>query len=1036
MEAKFSNPLFMILFYLFQNHICSIVANDPLDFRFVSYNETLRNVQIYQENDDSFDAITIDPQRDQIIIGAKNAIIRLSLHNFHLLERFKWESSANEINMCRSQIQTFNQCENYVRVLAIRSRDQLLLACGTNSYRPICMWRRLDSLSTIIPNENFISGDGKSPYNSQFPSTYNLIDTGEFYSATSNEPVFGVNDPLIQRSFSQGKQLRTQQHDSNWLRNPYFVRILDIGSYVYTFFREIALEHLSCGTTVYSRVARVCKYDDGTMKFSDTFRSFSKLRLSCSKKINNEITSFDYNELQSVFFDQTSNLIYGAFNLPRSGLSGSAICTYKIDDLQRIFASPYLTQKSNESYWLPSTVKQESEKCEPNQSNENLVSSGPVLQSGVLQSSYDALTLDNIRIGHLLINHFYDITILFVITDDSLVLRKYSLINNQQLCLIEHIQLKPTNTPHHQWKINKAEFILETKEIVMTTTISVVKLSVARCDRFNTSNLCLSAMDPYCTWDNNQQRCILFTKSSSTFPSSRPLLTCPIINTTIDGGWASWSSWFTCEQVTGEKCQCRTRTCTQPTPQFGGRLCQGSNVEITRCEVHGGFSSWSEWSLCSKTCGKSYRSRTRTCTNPEPKNNGRLCIGAEREEELCPEIVCSEQSSRLSSWTDWDTCSRTCGGGIQKRRRTCLSNGDKCLECLEETRLCNESPCPIQQITLWSDWTPTINPIKDGLITEQRTRFVCTIGSSSGQQLPEITSDTVMYRVCNNQGGNDCQETDSLDNLNFDDWSPWSVWSECYPACDIPGSIETRRRTCLGKRCSGNDIEKRECLSCTSLKSSNWSCWTDWSECSLCASSRLRSIKYRTRICFTNSCQGESREERLCSSCPLLLKSFPLIDSISEMRFTLIHIILVSLISFLFGCLLMLCIIILCRYRRRRLHSHFKHRQASNTFLHADDRDYFQASTSNSSSSPHTAQDSDTFTTLSNTNNNTNKFRSFDSSSSSTNGGVSAFLKEIPSRKLNMYINPREMPPLPPAATLKRTSLMSSMKTNLDADDL
>ncbi|CAF5138030.1 unnamed protein product, partial [Rotaria magnacalcarata] len=212
----------------------------------------------------------------------------------------------------------------------------------------------------------------------------------------------------------------------------------------------------------------------------------------------------------------------------------------------------------------------------------------------------------------------------------------------------------------------------------------------------------------------------------------------------------------------------------------------------------------------------------------------------------------------------------------------------------------------------------------------------------------------------------------SLDNLNFDDWSPWSVWSECYPACDIPGSIETRRRTCLGKRCSGNDIEKRECLSCTSLKSSNWSCWTDWSECSLCASSRLRSIKYRTRICFTNSCQGESREERLCSSCPLLLKSFPLIDSISEMRFTLIHIILVSLISFLFGCLLMLCIIILCRYRRRRLHSHFKHRQASNTFLHADDRDYFQASTSNSSSSPHTAQDSDTFTTLSNTNNNTN----------------------------------------------------------------
>ena len=45
------------------------------------------------------------------------------------------------------------------------------------------------------------------------------LSLGELYSATSNEPLLGVNDPLIQRSFSEGKQLRTQQHDSNWLRS-------------------------------------------------------------------------------------------------------------------------------------------------------------------------------------------------------------------------------------------------------------------------------------------------------------------------------------------------------------------------------------------------------------------------------------------------------------------------------------------------------------------------------------------------------------------------------------------------------------------------------------------------------------------------------------------------------------------------------------------------------------------------------------------------------------------------------------------------
>jgi hypothetical protein len=76
--------------------------------------------------------------------------------------------------------------------------------------------------------------------------------------------------------------------------------------------------------------------------------------------------------------------------------------------------------------------------------------------------------------------------------------------------------------------------------------------------------------------------------------------------------------------------------------------------------------------------------------------------------------------------------------------------------------------------------------------------------------------------------------------------------------------------------------------------------------------------------------------------------------------------------------------------------------------------------------------DSDAFTTL-----DQNKFRNFDSSSLLTTNG-SNYLKDIPSRTLNMYINPRDVHsiPPPPAATLKRTSLMSSRKTNLDADDL
>ena len=53
------------------------------------------------------------------------------------------------------------------------------------------------------------------------------------------------------------------------------------------------------------------------MKYSDTFRSYSKIRLLCSKKISDDIISFDFNSLQSIYYLSSLNLIYGAFNLPK-----------------------------------------------------------------------------------------------------------------------------------------------------------------------------------------------------------------------------------------------------------------------------------------------------------------------------------------------------------------------------------------------------------------------------------------------------------------------------------------------------------------------------------------------------------------------------------------------------------------------------------------------------------------------------------------------------------------------------------------------
>ena len=55
----------------------------------------------------------------------------------------------------------------------------------------------------------------------------------------------------------------------------------------------------------------------------------------------------------------------------------------------------------------------------------------------------------------------------------------------------------------------------------------------------------------------------------------------------VDGGFTEWSEWSTCSQVGGEPaagdCLCRSRTCTNPKPIYGGAKCDGPNVEVANC---------------------------------------------------------------------------------------------------------------------------------------------------------------------------------------------------------------------------------------------------------------------------------------------------------------------------------------------------------------------------------------------------------------------------------------------------------------------
>lgn len=47
---------------------------------------------------------------------------------------------------------------------------------------------------------------------------------------------------------------------------------------------------------------------------------------------------------------------------------------------------------------------------------------------------------------------------------------------------------------------------------------------------------------------------------------------------------------------------------------------------------NGGWTPWSSWGQCSSTCGIGFEVRQRSCNNPSPRHGGRVCVGQGREE--------------------------------------------------------------------------------------------------------------------------------------------------------------------------------------------------------------------------------------------------------------------------------------------------------------------------------------------------------------------------------------------------------------------
>ncbi|XP_037308845.2 adhesion G protein-coupled receptor B1 isoform X8 [Pungitius pungitius] len=199
-------------------------------------------------------------------------------------------------------------------------------------------------------------------------------------------------------------------------------------------------------------------------------------------------------------------------------------------------------------------------------------------------------------------------------------------------------------------------------------------------------------------WQSRTRFCVSFsysTQCSGPLREQRPCnnsAVCP-----VHGAWDEWSPWSLCSSTCGRGFRARTRTCAPP--QFGGDPCDGPAQQtkfcnIAVCPVDGVWNEWSSWSSCSASCSNGTTQRTRECNGPS--YGGSECRGEWLETVDCFLGECPVEG-KWQPWSLWSGCSKTCGGGSQQRNRICYGpffGGQACPGERDEVRSCNEKRCP------------------------------------------------------------------------------------------------------------------------------------------------------------------------------------------------------------------------------------------------------------------------------------------------------------------------------------------------------
>ncbi|XP_069066851.1 SCO-spondin-like [Pleurodeles waltl] len=314
------------------------------------------------------------------------------------------------------------------------------------------------------------------------------------------------------------------------------------------------------------------------------------------------------------------------------------------------------------------------------------------------------------------------------------------------------------------------------------------------------------------------------------------------------------------------------------------------------CPVDCGWSIWTIWSSCSRTCNVGTRRRYRSGTNPPAAYGGLECEGSNVEIEFCSLQPCRGSAG---NWGPWSDCSVPCGGGYRNRTRASVV-----LRRIEFST-CNRHPCPGEEPGVCTDgkvWKECADgPASCADLSSDSSNTTCQPGCycRTGYVLLNnlcvpssdcpCSEDGAMYdpreiiqRDCNNCTCLSGRVT-NCSHLPCDadgGWSEWTPWSECSATCET--GLQNRYRFCTdpppsgtGLPCEGPDQENQPCNIQPCSRNGNWSEWSPWTNCTRNCGEGIRT---RVRSCDNppllgngDYCEGAGLEMETCNlgECPV-----------------------------------------------------------------------------------------------------------------------------------------------------------------------